>query len=125
MPSVGVDASGATASRCTKTWAMLIKRVYEVDPLSCPRCCSEMAVVALIDPWSEPESMRVITYRKVRIMYVKRVLMLSLVFGVLLGATAVAIEKPNVVIIYGDLEYSGRNSAGGETSCAYRDCHAG
>ena len=29
---------------------MLIKRVYEVDPLSCPRCGSEMAVVAFIDP---------------------------------------------------------------------------
>ena len=85
-----------------KTWAMLIQRVYEVDPLSCPRCCSEMAIVAFIDPWSEPESMRVIPYRKVRIMHVQRVLMLCLVFGVLLGDTAVGAEQPNVVIIYGD-----------------------
>jgi hypothetical protein len=29
---------------------MLIKRVYEVDPLSCPRCGNEMKVVAFIDP---------------------------------------------------------------------------
>jgi len=29
---------------------MLIKRVYEVDPLSCPRCGSKMKVVAFIDP---------------------------------------------------------------------------
>ena len=29
---------------------MLIKRVYEVDPLSCPRCGTEMKVVAFIDP---------------------------------------------------------------------------
>ena len=29
---------------------MLIKRVYEVDPLSCPRCVTEMKVVAFIDP---------------------------------------------------------------------------
>ena len=31
-------------------WAMLIKHVYEVDPLSCPRCATEMKVVAFIDP---------------------------------------------------------------------------
>ena len=35
---------------CAKTWAMLIKRVYEVDPLSCPRCVTEIKVVAFIDP---------------------------------------------------------------------------
>ena len=29
---------------------MLIKRVFEVDPLSCPRCGSRMNVVAFIDP---------------------------------------------------------------------------
>ncbi len=29
---------------------MLIKRVYEVDPLSCPECGGQMAVVALIEP---------------------------------------------------------------------------
>ena len=33
-----------------ETWAMLIKRVYEVDPLFCPRCGSEMAIVAFFDP---------------------------------------------------------------------------
>jgi len=49
-PSGGDDASEAAPSRCTKTWAMLIKRVYESDPLTCPRCGSEMAVVAFIDP---------------------------------------------------------------------------
>ena len=35
---------------CAKTWAMLIKWVYEVDPLHCPRCGTEMKVVAFIDP---------------------------------------------------------------------------
>ena len=29
---------------------MLIKRVFEVDPLSCPRCGGRMKVVAFIDP---------------------------------------------------------------------------
>ena len=29
---------------------MLIQRVYEVDPLSCPECGAPMAVVAFIEP---------------------------------------------------------------------------
>ena len=29
---------------------MLIKRVYEVDPLACPNCGGQMKVVAFIDP---------------------------------------------------------------------------
>jgi len=49
-PSDGDDGSAGTSARSTKTWAMLIKRVYESDPLTCPRCGSEMAVVAFIDP---------------------------------------------------------------------------
>ena len=43
-------AEEAAASRCSQTWAMLIKRVYEVDPLSCPQCGGQMKVVALIEP---------------------------------------------------------------------------
>ena len=52
-PSSGDDASGAAPGGCNKTWAMFIKRVYEADPLSCPRCGSEMEVVAFIDPPQE------------------------------------------------------------------------
>ena len=33
-----------------RTWAMLIKRVYEVDPLSCSKCGGQMKVVAFIEP---------------------------------------------------------------------------
>jgi len=29
---------------------MLIKRVYEVDPLACPKCGGQMKVVAFIEP---------------------------------------------------------------------------
>jgi len=29
---------------------MLIKRVYEIDPLECPRCHGQMKVVAFIEP---------------------------------------------------------------------------
>ena len=47
------SASGAPAparSRASQTWAMLIKRVYEIDPLICPRCAGQMAVVAFLEP---------------------------------------------------------------------------
>ena len=32
----------------TRTWAMLIRKIYEVDPLRCPKCGGEMKVIALI-----------------------------------------------------------------------------
>jgi hypothetical protein len=31
------------------TWAMLIKRVYEVDPLVCPKCGSTMKIISFIE----------------------------------------------------------------------------
>ena len=34
--------------RLRRRWSQLIKRVYEVDPLVCPRCGGEMHVVAFI-----------------------------------------------------------------------------
>ncbi len=38
------------APPASATWAMLIKRIYEVDPLACPKCGGEMKVVAFIEP---------------------------------------------------------------------------
>jgi hypothetical protein len=38
-----------------RRWAKLIRRVYEVDPLVCPRCGSEMRVVSFI---TEPRVVR-------------------------------------------------------------------
>jgi len=43
-------AEGASPGRSSQSWAMLIKRVYEVDPFSCPECGGQMAVVAFIEP---------------------------------------------------------------------------
>ncbi|MEO2048784.1 MAG: transposase [Pirellulales bacterium] len=43
-------AEEAATSRSSQTWVMLIKRVYEVDPLSCPQCGGQMKVVAFIEP---------------------------------------------------------------------------
>jgi hypothetical protein len=37
-------------NRASQTWAMLIKRVYEMDPLECPNCGGQMKVVAFIEP---------------------------------------------------------------------------
>ncbi len=47
----GEPAAPAPArSRASQTWAMLIKRVYEIDPLSCPECGGQMKVVTFIQP---------------------------------------------------------------------------
>jgi len=35
--------------KCRLTWAALIKCVYEVDPLKCPKCGGEMKIVAFIE----------------------------------------------------------------------------
>lgn len=37
------------------TWAALIKMVYEVDPLKCPRCGGTMKIVALIAHSRQPD----------------------------------------------------------------------
>ena len=47
--AVGEGISSA-ARRPSPAWAMLIKRVYEVDPLACPKCGGTMKVVAFIEP---------------------------------------------------------------------------
>jgi hypothetical protein len=33
----------------SKTWRELIKKIWEVDPLSCPRCAHEMKIISLIN----------------------------------------------------------------------------
>ncbi|MDP3011563.1 MAG: hypothetical protein Q8N27_02495 [Candidatus Hydromicrobium sp.] len=31
---------------CNKSWARLIKKIYEVDPLICPKCGGQMRIIA-------------------------------------------------------------------------------
>ena len=38
----------ADARTLRQSWAHLIKRVYEVDPLVCPKCQSEMRIIPFI-----------------------------------------------------------------------------
>jgi len=33
---------------CRSAWARLIAKVYEVDPMLCPRCRSQMKLIAVI-----------------------------------------------------------------------------
>ena len=45
-----VIADTAPAKRsCSNKWAALIKKVYEVDPLVCPRCLHHMRIISIID----------------------------------------------------------------------------
>ena len=37
------------SARARATWARLIRKVYEADPLECPRCKGPMWVIALIE----------------------------------------------------------------------------
>ncbi|MDP6673822.1 MAG: transposase [Gammaproteobacteria bacterium] len=49
--------------RCKATWARLIQKVYEVDPLECPNCGATMRIIALID---EPTAIeRILKHLKV------------------------------------------------------------
>ena len=36
-----------------KTWARLIAKIYEIDPFICPKCGSEMRVIAVIQDVTE------------------------------------------------------------------------
>jgi hypothetical protein len=45
-----LPAAQAASQRSSQAWAMLIKRIYEVDPLSCPECGGQMQVVSFIEP---------------------------------------------------------------------------
>ncbi len=42
----GVDPEPASASQAN--WARLLRQVFEVDPLACPRCGSETLIVSVI-----------------------------------------------------------------------------
>jgi len=52
-----IDVSAFKPRRIpSKKWRELIKKVWEADPLLCPRCQHEMRIVALIDEWSARKS---------------------------------------------------------------------
>jgi hypothetical protein len=48
-----IEIQSVTNKAARRSWARLIQKVYEVDPLVCPKCGSEMKVVAVITVPSE------------------------------------------------------------------------
>ena len=38
-----------TKKSCSKKWASLIKKIYEVDPLTCPQCSHQMRIISIIE----------------------------------------------------------------------------
>ena len=49
LPDSEMQSASNKASR--QSWARLIQKVYEVDPLICPKCRSKMKIIAVItDP---------------------------------------------------------------------------
>jgi hypothetical protein len=49
---------------CRSAWARLIAKVYEIDPLICPRCGSEMKFIAVI---TDPSEVRTILRHLIKI----------------------------------------------------------
>ena len=43
------EADRAYRRKCRMTWAALIKCVYEVDPLKCPKCGGTMKIISFIE----------------------------------------------------------------------------
>ena len=45
-----IEYEGCSKS-CSKSWARLIKKIYEVDPLTCPKCKGQMRIIAFIEDY--------------------------------------------------------------------------
>ncbi len=43
------SAANGQSGGSGSSWAALVKRVYEVDPLECPKCGAEMRIIAFIE----------------------------------------------------------------------------
>ena len=47
-PQDDADSGAEFASARRRSWARLIKKVYEADPLLCPRCSGPLKIISLI-----------------------------------------------------------------------------
>jgi hypothetical protein len=48
MRQDGSDSSAEFSRKRRRSWARLIKKVYEADPLVCPRCLGPLKIISLI-----------------------------------------------------------------------------
>ena len=40
-------------AKASSTWARLIHKIFEANPLTCPKCCKEMKIIAFITDYQE------------------------------------------------------------------------
>ena len=59
-----IDSDSADSLTYKRAWARLLAKVYEVDPFVCPKCGSEMKVIAVIQ---EPDEIKRILRHLVKI----------------------------------------------------------
>ena len=45
----GQEADSAYRKKCRANWARLIRKIYEIDPLTCPKCNGTIRILALIE----------------------------------------------------------------------------
>lgn len=48
MDEPGPETRSQARQAAKVAWAKMIRKVYEVDPLACPECASQMRVIALM-----------------------------------------------------------------------------
>jgi hypothetical protein len=58
-----VDQHPPSTSQARRRWAALIKQVWRVDPLACPRCGARMRIVAFITPAQRAVIERILRHR--------------------------------------------------------------
>jgi hypothetical protein len=51
----GLPISSEAPGKASSSWAACVKRIYEVDPLECPRCKGQMRIIAFVQ---EPNAIK-------------------------------------------------------------------
>src|SRR5664279_3735469 len=46
---IGQEEDSAYRKKCRANWARLIQKIYETDPLTCPKCNGIMRILAFIE----------------------------------------------------------------------------
>jgi hypothetical protein len=60
--NVEKTASDRPRTGSLSTWAMMIKQIYEVDPLECSKCGGEMQIISFIERGQRPVIERILRY---------------------------------------------------------------
>ena len=50
-------------SEARQNWARLIQKIYEVDPLVCPKCQGQMKIISIIDDFEIIDKILRVTFR--------------------------------------------------------------